>query len=254
MSDSRYELRKLVTVAVYTFSWEAQVAKARLASEGIHSIIADENVIRMVALSNAIGGVQVQVREQDAAAAAEVLQRRAPLPEIFLVGKDEPASRRCPGCGAAELLAERGARRLLGLLSIPSQRFRCGACGAVWKPDELQEDRPDEGVPAEGASWPAARRTADDEEEAMGLDAPLVTVARFHTPWEAHLAKTLLESEGVEACVLEERLPAVNLLSSEPLALNRLEVHRADAALAAELLSRAWNPARPQAVPDPDDQ
>ena len=31
------------------------------------------------------------------------------------------------------------------------------------------------------------------------VTADLVTVARFTTPWEAHLARTLLESEGIEA-------------------------------------------------------
>src|SRR5712692_4451752 len=85
MSDSPYELQRLVTVETFTFPWEAQMAQARLQAEGIHSIIANEHLIRLVALSNAIGGIQVQVRERDHAAAAEVLRRRAPLPEIYLV-------------------------------------------------------------------------------------------------------------------------------------------------------------------------
>ena len=66
--------------------------------------------------------------------------------------------------------------------------------------------------------------------------ADLVTVARFTTPWEAHLARTLLESEGIEACVMEERLPPVNLLTGEVRAMNRLEVHEEDAPRALDLL------------------
>ncbi len=65
----------------------------------------------------------------------------------------------------------------------------------------------------------------------------LVTVGRFATPWEAHLARTLLESEGIDACVLEERLPPVSLLSNTPLALNRVEVHPADAEQALAILA-----------------
>src|SRR5947209_11074641 len=65
----------------------------------------------------------------------------------------------------------------------------------------------------------------------------LVTVGRFPTPWEAHLARTLLESEGIDACVLEERLPPVSLLTNNPLALNRVEVHPADAERALALLA-----------------
>ncbi|HEX9940513.1 MAG TPA: DUF2007 domain-containing protein [Thermoanaerobaculia bacterium] len=65
----------------------------------------------------------------------------------------------------------------------------------------------------------------------------LVTVGRFSTPWEAHLARTLLESEGIDACVLEERLPAVSLLTGQPVALSRVEVHPGDAERALEVLA-----------------
>ena len=68
--------------------------------------------------------------------------------------------------------------------------------------------------------------------------ADLVTVARFTTPWEAHLARTLLESEGIEACVMEERLPPVNLLTGEVRAFNRLEVREDDAVRALDLLDQ----------------
>jgi hypothetical protein len=67
--------------------------------------------------------------------------------------------------------------------------------------------------------------------------AALVTVGRYFTPWEAHLARTLLESEGIDACVLEERLPGVSLLTGEPAALSRLEVHPGDAERALEILA-----------------
>ncbi|HEX2644072.1 MAG TPA: DUF2007 domain-containing protein [Thermoanaerobaculia bacterium] len=166
-----YELERLVTVGVYNSPWEAQLAKARLDAEGIDAVIADENFTRLyVALSSTLGGVKVQVREESAARAAELLTRPQPIPDIHLVTEEDMAS------------------------------------------------------------------------EAIADPPALVTVARFATPWEAHLARTCLESEGIEACVFEERLPPVSLLTGEPLALNRLEVFETDSDRAAEILSReAWD-------------
>jgi putative signal transducing protein len=167
-----FDLAKLVTVETFNAPWEAQLARARLLAEGIEAVIADEHFLRLYsALSSAVGGVKLQVRQQDAERAAEVLRREQPIPEIYLVTEEEPAA------------------------------------------------RPREPEPPECG--------------------PLVTVARFHTPWEAHLARTLLESEGIDACVLEERLPPVHLLSGRPLALNRLEVHAEDAGRAAAILAGA---------------
>jgi hypothetical protein len=76
------------------------------------------------------------------------------------------------------------------------------------------------------------------EEIAEPPDA-LVTVGRFFTPWEAHLARTLLESEGIDACVFEDRLPAVSLLTGEPAVMSRVEVHAGDAERALEILAEA---------------
>jgi len=76
-------------------------------------------------------------------------------------------------------------------------------------------------------------RSAPPEPEEL---ESLITVGRYPTPWEAHLARTLLESEGIDACVLEERLPPVSLLNNTPLALNRVEVHPEDAERALAVL------------------
>ena len=303
MSDSPYELQRLVTVRTFSTPWEAQIAQARLGSEGLHSLIANEHVIRMVALSNAVGGIQLKVREQDAEAAAAVLGRLAPLPEIYLVGQDAAAkvapsvpsvpilpeanvpaasaagalalpptgvpalppagvpsrlpagmppgdagSPSCPSCGGFDLRPERSARLVLGVLPISRRAYRCGDCGSLWRLEEIGgTPRPGDGFAEAGAAAPGP-----DEHGGQGDDTALSTVARFHTPWEAHLARSFLESEGLRCCVLEERLPAVHLLSAEPVAYNRLEVRRADAARAAEILARAWSYPSLVAIPDPD--
>jgi len=83
--------------------------------------------------------------------------------------------------------------------------------------------------------------TEDDDQlgAAEDFEEPeaLITIGRFVTPWEAHLARTLLESEGIDACVLEERLPSVSLLTGQPVAMNRVEVHPEDAERALEILA-----------------
>lgn len=83
----------------------------------------------------------------------------------------------------------------------------------------------------------AAVPEAPDEPEAPEAPEALVTVGRYFTPWEAHLARTYLESEGIDAIVLEERLPGISLLTGQPAALSRLEVPPADAERAQEILA-----------------
>jgi ribosomal protein L37AE/L43A len=193
-------LERFVTIATYVFPWEAQLAKARLESEGIDAVIADENAAGIYG-ANAIGGIKLRAREEDAGRAADLLRTLRPLPEIYLVTEEDSRRARCPACRSEDVAAEGWFRR----------RWSCRACGAAWKDAEPE---------------PAPRS-----------HTALVTVARFDTPWEAHLARTLLESQGIDACVLEERLPPLNLLTGEPLALNRVEVHTADAGRAFELLA-----------------
>ena len=166
MSEPEYDLEQLVTVETFSSSWEAQLARACLEAEGIHSVIADEHFHRLYsALTSTLGGVRLQVRPEDAERAADLLRNRRPL--FYLVTEDD------------------------------------------------------------------SQPVFEEVEEPVAL----VAVGRFPTPWEAHLARTLLESEGIDACVLEERLPAVSLLTGEPAAMSRVEVHPEDAERALEILA-----------------
>jgi hypothetical protein len=221
-----YALESMVTVGAYATPWEAQLARACLEAEGIDSVLADEHLGR-IWCATTVGGIKLRVREDDALRACELLRSRQPIPEIYLVTDADlplPQPERCPGCKSDNLILERwsvlgllGTWLLLGLaLPVPRRRWNCRACGSEWKDEEM------------GLA---------PEEDLMADLPALVTVARFTTPWEAHLARTLLESEGIEACVMEERLPPVNLLTGEVLALNRLEVHEENAERALDLLA-----------------
>jgi hypothetical protein len=261
MSEPPYDLQKLVTVATFTFPWEAQVAQARLAAFGISAFIVGEHAIRMVALSYALGGIQVQVPERDAAAAREVLQHRAQLPEIYLVKTpaDSGAAGEPGGTGAAAAALEPDegwagagegwprADQEEGEWPRPSdgpERW-AGPGGEEGEGEEPEEAGAGAAAGADAASSSGTRAGA---ERTAGASAPagatredgaLVTVARFFHPWDAHLARTLLESEGIASCVFEDRVPVFSMLSGAPLALNRLEVHGCDAERAAALLAGA---------------
>ena len=221
--DPTYELESMVTVGAYPSPWEAQLARTCLEAEGIDSVVADEHLGR-IWCATTVGGIKLRVREEDAAQAAELLQSLRPTPEMYLVtDADLPLPERCPSCRSDNLVLERwsvlgflGTWLLLGIpLPVPRRRWSCRGCGSEWKDEENDQ--------------------GEQEEMVMSL---LVTVARFPTPWEAHLVRTLLESEGIEACVMEERLPPVNLLTGEVRAFNRLEAREDDAARALDLLDQ----------------
>jgi len=242
IDSTEWEMETLVTVGVYTNPWEAQLGKARLETEGIDAVIADEFLGRLYC-ATAVGGVKLQVREEEAPRAVELLGTRRPIPEIYLVTEaDLPLARmappRCPGCNSDNLDFQRwsplgflSSFLLLGFpLPVPRRRWSCHGCGSVWKEGEIGQG--------------PERRLEKDPEDEIPSDGffpdlvDLVTVGRFTTPWEAHLARTLLESEGIDACVLEERLPPVDLFRGQPLAFNRVEVQSGDAAEALAILAR----------------
>ena len=65
----------LFIVASFATPIEAHILRTRLEAEGIPCLIANEHVVNANPLwSNALGGVQVQVRREDAELAAEIMR------------------------------------------------------------------------------------------------------------------------------------------------------------------------------------
>lgn len=63
-----------VTVRQYSLPYEAHLDRARLESEGITAVIADEHTISMQwMLSDALGGVRLRVQPEDLAEAESIL-------------------------------------------------------------------------------------------------------------------------------------------------------------------------------------
>lgn len=67
-------LNQLITIAAFSQPIEAHLVKTRLESEGIECFLANEHIVTMNWLwSNAVGGVELQVKESDVEKATEIL-------------------------------------------------------------------------------------------------------------------------------------------------------------------------------------
>jgi hypothetical protein len=66
-----------------------------------------------------------------------------------------------------------------------------------------------------------------------------ITIATYIGAWEAHLARTKLESEGIFAVVLDDQIASINWFYSNAVGGVRLQVSEADAERAALILEKA---------------
>ena len=131
----------LVTVQQFRDIPEALLAKGKLESAGIPCLLADGNLVRMDwLLSNAIGGIRLQVRKQDFESAQALLNE--PIPAEF--GEEEFGEPfvqpRCPRCYSLDIGYEKINRfwtyGLWLLLSFPipirKSNWKCYTCGVEW--------------------------------------------------------------------------------------------------------------------------
>ena len=136
--------RPWVRVAAFWQPTEAHLARLKLESEGIECFLSDENIVTTYWLyANAVGGVKLLVREQDAPRAAELLRQGAPAVVAIANADGQPlydGQDRCPRCGSDDIHSSRIDRRLTLLsilllgapLPIFRKRTRCAACRFEW--------------------------------------------------------------------------------------------------------------------------
>jgi hypothetical protein len=122
------------TIASFAKPEEAHLLRMRLESVGIGAFVQDEYMVQMDMLySNAIGGVRVQVADEDVEAASSLIQEDTGIP----VEEIEP---QCPKCGSTALENEHYSKRFAFLsilvfpipILIPRKRNRCTACLHTW--------------------------------------------------------------------------------------------------------------------------
>ncbi|HXW88946.1 MAG TPA: DUF2007 domain-containing protein [Terriglobales bacterium] len=138
---NRRTLPSLVTLEHFRDMPEALLAKGKLESAGIDCLLADGNLVCMDwLLSNAIGGIRLQVRRQDLESARALLNE--PIPAEF--GDEELGEPfiqpRCPRCFSLDIGFERIDRfwtyGLWLLLSFPipvrKDHWKCYTCDVEW--------------------------------------------------------------------------------------------------------------------------
>lgn len=132
----------MFTIATFSKPEEAHMLRLRLEAGGVPAYIQDENMVQMDWLySNAIGGVRVQIGEDDVDRAKEILQDPG--------AETEPAEMPgCPKCASTNTAPDELPRRLSFLTfmiaGIPflfsKTRWRCGQCDHVWNERNKQND------------------------------------------------------------------------------------------------------------------
>ena len=129
---------KLVTVKTFSSTWEADLAKIQLEACGIPAFILDSHTISVNWLfSNAIGGIKLQVFEDQVTDAKEVLSNTAKELEVS-ISEDKI---KCPQCGSEIVIPINWERRwslvsilLLGFpIFYPRGKYLCQDCGHKWK-------------------------------------------------------------------------------------------------------------------------
>ena len=127
--------RRLITIGRYRDLTEADIARSVLESAGIHTYMWNENLVRVDwPVSNAIGGVQLQVDADDELAAVALLTQPAPDSIYFTEGErfTQPV---CPSCGSSDIASS----QYFGTAEpIPpgSDVWRCNACRECWEETE----------------------------------------------------------------------------------------------------------------------
>jgi hypothetical protein len=131
----------MVTLQHFRDIPEALLAQGKLESAGIDSMLADGNLVRMDwLLSNAIGGIRLQVRQQDLESARAVLNEPIP-PELGDETLEEPFIQpRCPRCCSLDIGFEKidrfwtyGLWLLLSFpIPVPKGNWKCYTCGIEW--------------------------------------------------------------------------------------------------------------------------
>jgi hypothetical protein len=143
---------QIVTLWRYRDLPEAWVAKSKLDSEKVWCFLADQEIVRLDwFLSNAVGGVRLQVADDEVQIAMELLSEEIPASFSADEVGEEYRQAECPRCGSRDVslvtMAKKLAFLLLCLLYLPAsvlallamaqwvftKPWRCEDCRHDWK-------------------------------------------------------------------------------------------------------------------------
>lgn len=139
-------MSKLVTIASFINPWDAYLAKGKLEDEGIPALIVDEyHVWANWIYAQALGGVKVQVTEENVAAANGILGSvtQGRYAEELASEFPDLDVNNCPECGSDKyksrmplgflLLAILSLGTLSIIFPLRRDRHQCLRCGHKWK-------------------------------------------------------------------------------------------------------------------------
>ena len=129
-------------VASFREPFKAHLASGRLKAEGIQAVVLDEHLVRLDwVLSQAIGGVKIQVPEANLEEARKVLEADCTQELLAIEGDqaDAPPDALCPRCGSGLISSHPYSPWSI----VPSiffllplffrwKKWVCGDCGNSW--------------------------------------------------------------------------------------------------------------------------
>lgn len=126
-------MSNLVRLKFHENNLEANRDKQILAENGIHSFIANEQLIQSDwLLSQAVGGIQLQVFEEDLEKAKEILKEYADNEQFSLEVEhtiENPAfDFVCPKCGSNHIYKDDSSTSFFGISLLSSHKFVCYYC------------------------------------------------------------------------------------------------------------------------------
>jgi hypothetical protein len=133
---------ELVTLWRYRDLAEALVARAKLDSDAVWCVLADDNIVRLSWFwSNAMGGVRLQVEDNDAEHAMTLLAEEIPAGFTPEETGEEYHQPECPNCHSRDVTFEPMYKKValpllwgLGLpVWIPKKTWKCEDCEHEWK-------------------------------------------------------------------------------------------------------------------------
>ena len=133
---------KLITLKTFSSDISAHLLKTRLESEGVECFILDENIVRLNPFYDlAVGGIRLQVREEDFQRAKDLMEEWEALPYL----DEEDHALKCPSCQSTAVYAGfKSFKTAAGWLTLAISLllvvyqfftktvFRCKECGTTF--------------------------------------------------------------------------------------------------------------------------
>ncbi len=122
-----------VTIATFEYVADVQIIKGKLESEGIAVFLRDENTLNSdPIISNAIGGVKLQVYSNDKEKALKIYNA---IRSYAIDDYGNPIV--CPNCKAEKSEAYYQRKRILYKLFpfFEKRKYKCLNCGFITKPE-----------------------------------------------------------------------------------------------------------------------